>query len=74
MITDRLDSVEVFDATGDLDGYALAEIPFGRKSAPRGSAPLTPVRCCRTCAWADAAHVVYVPGHGLTYQTPGSRT
>jgi hypothetical protein len=66
-VLDRLDSIEIYDADG-LAGYALAEIPFGRKLAPSGAKPLTPTRCCRTCAWADAEHVRYVPGVGLAYE------
>lgn len=57
-VTDRLDSIEVYEA-GELDGYVLIERRSRRK--------LTPVRCCRTCAWADAEHIRYVPGQGLAY-------
>jgi hypothetical protein len=66
-IVDRLDSVEIYDAD-DLAGYALAEIPLGRRAVPADAKPLTPVRCCRTCAWADAQHVSHIPGHGLAYE------
>lgn len=58
---DRLDSREVIVA-GELEGYVLHE--RGR------SAALTPVRCCRTCAWGDAARVIYRPGVGLLYVPP----
>lgn len=77
---ERLEAVEVFDAQGELDGYALVEVPRWYKggahytdaqyrrliaTAPK---PLTPVRSTRSSAWADADRVV----EGLTgmYYTP----
>lgn len=60
---DRLDSREAI-VDGELDGYVLHE--RGHRAA------LTPVRCCRTCAWADAARVFYVPGIGLQYRPSAS--
>ena len=61
---DHLDSREVYEGD-ELAGYALVETGWGRR-------PFTPVRCCRTCAWADAQHVVYVPGVGPAYRPPAA--
>jgi hypothetical protein len=55
----RLDSVEVY-VDGELEGYRLVVRDTGRQL-------LTPVRCCRTCAWADSTDVRYIPGFGLAY-------
>lgn len=60
---DRLDSRDVV-VDGELEGYVLHE--RGRFAA------LTPVRCCRTCAWADADRVFHIPGVGLQYRPPAT--
>ncbi len=66
-INDQLDSTEVYDQDGELDGFALAVLPMGYRMLPAGTKPLTPTRCCRSCAWTDSADVRYVPGEGLRY-------
>jgi hypothetical protein len=62
-VADRLDSREVSHG-GELEGYVLHE--------RRSFVALTPVRCCRTCAWADASNVSYRAGVGLVYEAPAS--
>lgn len=57
---DDLDSREVYDADGELDGYTIV-------SRRQPHQHITPVRCCRTCAWADAQHVRYGGGQGYRY-------
>jgi hypothetical protein len=59
----QLDSCEVYDPEdGQLDGYALRDTYSRRR--------VTPVRCCRTCAWADAQHVVWRARVGLYHEAP----
>jgi hypothetical protein len=55
---DLLDSTEVYDHD-ELLGYALVD-RYSRKR-------VTPVMCCRTCAWALADRVTWIPGEGPTY-------
>lgn len=55
-----LDTVEVYE-NGELDGFVLIE----KKTRQR----LSPVECCRTCAWSHLPEVHYVPGVGLRGRT-----
>lgn len=55
-LVERLDTLEVYE-DGELLGYALVE--KGKREL------LSPVRCCRTCAWSHLPGVKHVPGVGI---------
>lgn len=55
----EFDSEEVYEL-GELVGYVLVEV---RKPTVH----LTPIRCCRTCAWADRDKLVYRAGYGYAF-------
>lgn len=59
---DMLDSMEVYD-DNELEGFALRVKGFNLAMSLAGTTgPLTPVRCCRTCAWADVKDLAVVDG------------
>lgn len=78
-VVNALESIEIYDADGDLDGYALVLVPSWYKGGAHytdaaydrlmatNPVPLTPMRSSRTNAWSDADAVRYVGGQGFRY-------
>ena len=78
-VRDSFEAIEVNDADGELDGYALVQVPSWYKGGPHFTeaaykrlmslnlTPMTPVRSTCSSAWADAYDIRYVPGEGFRY-------